>query len=426
MKKQIFLLFVSLSVGILSVDASTDGNSIKKQEGDTSSYISLTAKIIDGKTKAPVVFATVYQTGTSIGTVSNADGEFLLKIPKEAIEGSVSITHLGYKNLTVAARELRSGKTTISLESYAIPIEELIVKNITPEGLIIEALSRKRENYPTEPEMQTAFYRETIKQNRNYVSISEAVLDIYNAGYKENFDFDRVKIYKGRKSKDVKRMDTVLVKFQGGPRTAMFLDLMKNPGVILDPEMFSYYDFSFGGMVKINERSNYVIHFDQNKNIEEPLYSGSIYIDEASKAITSVDFKLSENSLKYAVAMLVKSKPASMDMEVLSGNYLVKYREIEGKWILNYVRAEVVFRSKWDRQLFRSNIHTMFEMAITDRDLKNIDRFPYKVAVKFNDVLAEQVEAFEDTDYWGEYNTIKPDLSIEEAIEKLNKRLQRD
>jgi hypothetical protein len=273
--------------------------------------------------------------------------------------------------------------------------------------------------------MQTAFYRETLKQNRNYVAISEAVLDIYNSGYRESFDFDRVKIYKGRKSKDVKKMDTVLVKFQGGPRTAMFLDVVKNPGVILDPEVFQYYKFTLAGIVKVNDRNNYVIAFEQSKLVDYPLYEGKIYIDVESIAITSLDFHLSEKSLGDATRVLVKKKPMGMRMEVLSGNYMVRYREIEGKWVLNYVRSEVAFKSKWDKKLFKSNIIAMFEMAVTDRDAQNVEKFPYKVAVKFTDVLSDEVDSFQDDDYWGEYNTIKPDESIEVAIKKLNKKLIR-
>lgn len=425
MKKSAYLIILCLSFGLISAHSATNNSGLQEQVGDTTTTISLSAKVVDQQTGDPVVFATVFQTGTSIGTVTNADGDFILKIPASATSGSVSITHLGYKNKSVPVSDLQNGAKTIQLEPFSIAIEEIIVKNVTPEGLIIEALSRKRENYPTSPEMQTAFYRETIKQNRNYVSISEAVLDIYNSGYKDNFDFDRVKIYKGRKSKDVKKMDTVLVKFQGGPRTAMFLDLMKNPGVILDPEMFEFYNFKLEGTIKINERDNYVIAFDQKRAFDIPLYKGKIYIDQESIALTSIDFQLSEKSLDHAVGMLVKRKPASMKMDVESGHYLVNYREIDGKWVLNYVRSEVVFRAKWDKKLFRTKIHTMFEMAVTDRDQQNIEKFPYKVAVKFNDVLAEQVDAFEDVDYWGDYNTIKPDESIEVAIEKLNKKLKR-
>jgi hypothetical protein len=290
---------------------------------------------------------------------------------------------------------------------------------------LTEALNKVKENYVTSPEMQTGFYRETIKQNRSYVSISEAVLDIYNSGYRENFDVDRVKIFKGRKSKDVKKMDTVLVKFQGGPRTAMYLDIIKNPSVILDREMFDYYNYKLAGIVSIDNRNNYIVEFTEKKISDFPLYQGRFYIDVEKTAITGVDFKISDKSLENAASVLVKKKPITMKIDVISGNYMVNYREIDGKWNLNHVRSEVVFKSKWEKKLFKSTITTMFEMAITDRDTENVEKIPSKESVKFNDVFAEQVEAFTDADYWGEYNVIKPDESIQVAIDKLSKKLKK-
>jgi hypothetical protein len=409
-----------------SVNARINLPSADKKAKDSLSYITLTAKVVDQTTKEAVVFASVTQTKTNIATVTNSEGEFVIKIPRKTAEGSITISRLGFKNKEVEISSLLSGTKTIEMEIFVIPIEEVVVKKLDPKSILFNALSKKRENYNTDPEMQTGFYRETIKQNRSYVSVSEAVLDIYNAGYNDNFDFDRVKISKGRKSKDVKKMDTVLVKFQGGPRTAMFLDVVKNPGVLLDPEMFQFYEFKLTGMAKVNDRNNYVIEFNQTSSVDYPLFEGTIYIDVQSYAITSIDFKLSENSLEDAAKVLIKKKPASMKMDVVSGNYLVNYRQVENKWVLNYVRSEVIFSAKWDRKLFKSTIVTMFEMAITDRDSKNIEKFPYKIAAKYTDVLAEQVGSFEDPDFWGEYNYIKPDESIEVAIKKLNKKLKRE
>jgi hypothetical protein len=42
-----------------------------------------------------------------------------------------------------------------------------------------------------------------------------------------------------------------------------------------------------------------------------------------------------------------------------------------------------------------------------------------------SDVFADQVMYFTDGDFWGEYNYIKPDESIESAISKLNRKLKR-
>ena len=425
MRRVIVLSLIFVLIGMRTINANYERH-LNKNRSDTVSYTTLTAKVIDLSTKEPVVFASVFQNSSNVGTVTNSDGEFVLKIPGKTTQGTISINHLGYKNKEVSISSLLSGEKTILLEQYAIPIEEVVIKKIDPIELIITALSKKRDNYNTLAEMQTGFYRETVKQNRNYVSVSEAVLDIYNAGYKENFDFDRIKIFKGRNSKDVKRMDTILVKFQGGPRIAMFLDLVKNPGVVLDPEMFEFYDFTLSGITKVNDRNNYVINFDQNGITEYPLYQGKIYIDVESYAITGIDFQISAKSLENAAKILVKKKPSTMDIDVLNGHYFVNYRQIGDLWVLNYVRSEVIFKIKWDRRLFKSTINTMFEMAITDRDTENIEKFPYKISVKYSDFLADQVDVFDDKDFWGEYNYIKPDESIEIAIKKLNKKLKRN
>lgn len=396
-----------------------------KQGNDTANYITIIGKIVDQSTKAPVVFASVIKSGTSIGTVSNSDGEFMLKIPGKSTDGTISISYIGYTNKSIPIVTLINGKTTITLEQYAIPIDEVIVRSTDPEQLLRTALSKVRENYEPNPERQTGFYRETIKQNRSYVSISEAVLDIYSTGYRDGFDVDRVKIFKGRKSKDVKKMDTLLVKFQGGPRTAILMDIIKNPSVILDEETMQYYDYKLAGMVTINNRNNYIIEFFEKTAPDFPLYQGKFYIDVEKTAITSVEFRIGDKSLEKATSLLVKKKPVGLKMDVVSGNYMVNYREMNGKWSLNYVRSEVAFKTKWDKKLFKSNIVTMFEMAITDRQDENIEKIPTKEAMKFTDVFAEQVAAFEDENYWGEYNVIKPDESIEIAIEKLNKKLKR-
>ena len=113
--------------------------------------------------------------------------------------------------------------------------------------LLNSALRKIPDNYSREPIMVTSFYRETIKQNRSYVAVSEAVLDGYKGSYTKVADMDRVKIFKGRKSMNVKKMDTVLVKLQGGPQTMFLLDIVKNPMELLEKEAMAYYVYQMGG-----------------------------------------------------------------------------------------------------------------------------------------------------------------------------------
>ena len=396
----------------------------QKPQQDTSVYKAYQGKVIDAGTKKPVVFANVYLDGTSLGTVTNSDGEFVLKVPVNASQDKMGVTFLGYQNKLVPLKNLKAEENLILLEPSPIPIEEVIIRTSDPVKLLTTAIRNIKNNYPTNPEQAVGFYRETIKQNRNYIEVAEAVLDVYKSSYIDDFDFDRVKIYKGRKNEDVKRMDTILFKFQGGPKTSFLLDMVKTPGNILYEDMLQYYDFKLVGITRINNQDSYIIDFDQKDGIDFPLYQGKIYLDVKTLAIAGVDFRFSDKGIALAGAELVRKKPVSMKLDVESGNYLVNYREINGKWYLNHVRSELVFKCKWDRKLFSSTYVTMFEMAVTDRDTANVNKFKFRDSAKMSDVFADQVNYFADEDFWGEYNYIKPDESIESAITRLNRKLK--
>ncbi len=107
----------------------------------------------------------------------------------------------------------------------------------------------------------TAFYRETIRKNRTYVSIGEAVVEIFKAPYYNDVRFDGAKIYKGRKSSDVEKMDTVLFKLQGGPVSVLQLDIAKNTESVLTKEAMEYYNYSISGVIEIDNKPHYVIDF---------------------------------------------------------------------------------------------------------------------------------------------------------------------
>ena len=63
-------------------------------------------------------------------------------------------------------------------------------------------------------------------------------------------------------------------------------------------------------------------------------------------------------------------------------------------------------------------------MAVTDRDTINVNKAKYKDQSKQTDIFADKVNSYKDENYWGEYNYIKPDESIESVINKLNRKLK--
>ena len=414
-----------LLAGFILQDLHAGSRHSVQEYQDSTEYQSFQGKVVEIQTGKPIIFASIFLSGTNIGTVSNSEGEFLIKIPMFLENKVIGFSSIGYKNLEIPVDQLNPEGNLVELEPYPILIEEVTIVNQDARDLLTMALQSVPDNYSKDPMMLTSFYRETIKQNRNFVSVSEAVLDVYKSSYTNVSDLDRVKIFKGRKSQDVKRMDTILFKLQGGPQTMFMLDIVKNPGELFESEIMDYYIYQMGGIININDRQAFVITFEQMEHVDIPLYAGKVYIGVDDYAFIGAEFQILEENLKNASQYLIRKKPIGMRIDVNNANYLVNYRLIDGTWHLNYVRTELMFTVRWKKKLFRSRFTTMTEMAVTDIDTRNITKYKYRETTKRSDIFADQVSNFADPDFWGEFNIIQPEESIQSAIQRIERKLQR-
>jgi hypothetical protein len=421
--RHFFGLLVMITLGIMQVQAGVLFAG-EDETADTTHYIVYTGKVIDAADDMPLPFATIEGQGVNLATVTNIDGEFTLKVPRGVTLNDIKISYVGYKNNIVPVRNYRNLENRIiRLEPTSVNLQEVTIRAEDAIGLIREVLTKIGDNYSKEDMMMTAFYRETIKKRRNYVSISEAVVDIFKAAYQNDFKFDQVKLVQGRKSADVEKMDTILFKVQGGPVTTLLLDVVKNPYLLLSDQYQKVYNFYITGVISLNDRLHYVVSFNQKPHVTNPFYNGKLYIDMEKLAITEAEFELNmENEMEVA-SMFIRKKPVGVNVIPEKAAYRTKYTiEDDNTWYFSYARAEVKFDVKWDRKLFKTQYSTMSEIAITDRQDEGVEKFPVKERYRRSQVLDELVYVFFDQDFWKSYNVIEPDQSIESAIEKLNRR----
>jgi hypothetical protein len=392
---------------------------------ENESVVVLRGKLVDQLTNKPVLFANVYVDGTNIGTVSNSEGEFILKVPTNLQTKKINISHLGYKTVQIMVSDFRNEENTFTVTPETLTLKELIVRTNDPISLIRGALKNIPDNYGYSPYLCTAFYREAIMQNKQYVGIAEAVLDIYKSRYTNEIENDRIKIFKGRKSQDVKKMDTLIFKLQGGHNVAVLLDLAKNPQSFMSEEYFNSYDFKPVTLATVEGKETYMIEFSQKKDVTEPFYEGRLYLDFNTLAIKRAEFAISPVGLPYADKYLVKKKPAGTIVKTMSGAYVVDYREVNNRWTLSHVRYEVKFKVDKKRQLFNKVYTSTVDLAITNKDTVNVSKFKYSSVLKPNEVFVEHVADYYDENFWGSYNIIKPEEPIEEAVERISKKLKK-
>ena len=184
------------------------------------------------------------------------------------------------------------------------------------------------------------------------------------------------------------------------------------------------FDYVLSNIVEIDNKRNYVVDFKQKPSVETPMFFGKLYIDVENYAISEIEFGFDLSNKEQASSMFIRKKPLGMDVTPTAANYLVKYREQDGVWYFAYSRAEVRFKVDWKKKLLNTNYTTMSEIAITDRTEEEVIKIANKDKMKYSDIFTDEVSAFADPEFWGDYNVIEPDQSIESAIRRLARKVK--
>ncbi|ULC58575.1 carboxypeptidase-like regulatory domain-containing protein [Flaviramulus sp. BrNp1-15] len=418
MKKSVQLTLILTSVLFLF------SLNIKAQTEDV--FKELEGKVIDGDTKAPLIFADIVIKDSNISTVTNTDGEFLLKIPENHFEGILTISHLGYEKKEVKISSIQNNEK-ISLTPAITKLDEISITASKKDArdLVTEMLSKKSKLYNTNNTLMTAFYRETIKKRRRNASLSEAVVKIHKQPY-SSFKKDNIELVKARKNTNYKRLDTIALKLQGGPFSNLYTDIIKYPEYIFTKENILDYDFSFDKSTRINEKLIYVVNFKQKENIDTPLYFGKLYIDSETLALTNATYSLNVSNKELSSQMYVRKKPRKVDVYPTEATYRVNYRTKDGKWQYAYSNISLTFKVNWKGKLFNSIYTLNSEMAITDWEISESKLAKNRTQlIRPTTILSEKASGFSDPRFWGAYNIIEPEKSIESAIKKIQKQLKR-
>lgn len=390
-------------------------------KADSSSFKQFKGTILDSKTRNELIFASITVSGTSISTISNSEGKFSIKIPNEKQHLSLIISFLGYKNKVVPIGDLKPEKNLLYLEPSDTILEEVVVKMTDAKQIFLGVLKNRSQNYGDSPIQMTGFYRETIRKRRTYVSLSESILSIQKQAFSSDLQ-DEINLFKGRKNADYTKLDTVNFKLQGGPYSALYIDLIKYPRFIFSEDAFEIYDFNIEDITQIDDNQVLVLAFKQKPSIESPLYYGKMFIDVKSLAIVSATFQLNvEDKIKSAL-LFTRKKPAGVDLYPTEVRYQINFRQQNGKWIFAYSRGDLNFKLNWDKRIFNTVYSTTFEMAGTDWKNQDIQENQPTQKLTSNVIMSDKVRSLADPDFWGEYNIIEPEKSIEAAIRKIQRK----
>ncbi len=392
---------------------------------DNNDFFTVSGTVRDSQTGRPVSNVSVMVPNTRIGTVSNADGSFSIKIRYDSGARDIEFSHLGHALRRVRVAGSDQIGITVSLVRSEILIREVTVTNENARLLVDEAVRRIGSNYSDRTSLLTGFYRETVQKRNNYIDVAEAVVEIYRTSYSDEIRNDRLRIVKGRRLVSPRAGDTLAVKLQGGPSIYLQGDIVGRPEVLLDGRELDNYRFSVEESVIIDDRPHYTIAFEpQVLYSDYALFVGRLYIDRESFTISRAEYALDMSNRSKVTAMILRQKPSSLRFNPQEVSHVLSYRQRDGRSYLYYIGFSIRFRCDWRRRLFATNYTVSSETVITDGREDGVELFPLRESFHSDQALGDRVDDFYGPEFWEDYNIIAPTESLENAVDRLKRRME--
>lgn len=388
------------------------------------SVVEVTGSVKNLKNKKSIGNVTISVPGTNIATVTNADGNFTLKIPIEKFLNGIKAEQIGYQSCFISSKVIEGEKykIIIFLEPTGKVLKEVLVLGGDPKEIIEAALRKIPDNYSDHDNQFSGFYRETVQKGNRFISVSEAMVDVLKKSYKyRDIGGEKVSIHKGRTLVSPRPADTLAVKLMGGPYMPIMLDAVKNGDHLFTIEEIDNFDFKLENGTMIDDRMHYVVSFKPRVDLTYPLNSGLMYIDGENLTISRVEFELEMKDKGKVTRSILQKKPAGLHFQPQEVSGTVTYKTIDGKSYINYISSKIRFKCDWKKRLFSSGYTSMAEMVMVDR--KDIpEKLKWNDTFNKRNIFSDLVENYWDEHFWDYYNIIEPTESLEKAVDKLKKR----
>jgi len=382
---------------------------------DVTRFIAVRGHIFDRENKAAIPYATVGIVEENLGTITNSDGFFSIKIPAALAGTSLVVSHLGYMSQQIPVQLLNDQPADVWLDRRVISIQEVIIRYIDPGVILDRAMELRKMNNAVNPAYLTTFYREGVQKNTRYTSYSEAVFRVYKSPYDVSESCDQVKLLKSRKIHSSDPNDTVFLKLMAGVQSALQLDIVKCVPGFLDCTPPAAYTWKYSDLVSFNARDAYAITFVQKAGVKEALYTGTLFIAKEHFAILGAEFEINPDYLDVAADALVLKKSHRLNVKFKKITYSVSYMPFNGRYYLSHARCDIKVSTRLRNHLSSDHFSTFLELATCHIDTAAVVKFPKQEILKPGVVFSDQPYIRND-DFWGDYNIITPETKLSEAL----------
>jgi len=128
----------------------------------------------------PIPFVHVMIEGTSIDNVTNSDGRFVLKLPKNLCKVQLLVSHINYESQKVKVSCATKTIAKIILNEHTLNLDEVVVSDLSAESIVRRAIENLKNNFELDSVEYTMFMRETEYKDAQPSMLKEYVFELYH------------------------------------------------------------------------------------------------------------------------------------------------------------------------------------------------------------------------------------------------------
>ncbi|QDO92528.1 carboxypeptidase-like regulatory domain-containing protein [Formosa sediminum] len=438
-------------------------------------------KIVDFSTMIPIESASIYVQNTTTGTISNADGKFVLLVPNAMQNDTLVISSIGYKSYKIPVKEFNNTEEIFLEEDIASLDEVLLVGEPRPKtgnDIVLKMISKLPDNLPELPFLEKGFLRHKEQNKKEFKWLIESAITLYDSSAQSPaYKNLKINVDEMRKSYDLRDVDSLLaytayLKQHGNKnlraknlkrdtiKTAALvkaikwndtrtnglenlfegkLNLLRNTKserALFGKHVLDYHQFKLDTVLVDNERKIYKIKILEGEdyiNLETPgifndgyVANGWLYVYWDTYAVKKIEYEL------IASSEAQKNRSKILFDTQVNHKLEITYMEYDSKMYVNYVSYETPKLVNVGAKVPKTDDPEAEQRAKDERFYKTIQEIlftevildPEAIDTKLKNDWDSNIFAIKpyNKDFWNNYNTLLESEEDEKLIQDLTKR----
>ncbi len=376
-------------------------------------FFTISGKVINEIDGQPIPYVSIGLEGSSYGTSSNAEGEFVLKVNE--FPARLAFHHLTFEKKTIVVDSMEENQT-ILLNPLPKMLEEVTVKGKRGRYYydLIEKAYALLQSSSRNFQYGKAFYRQKTKRNNDYTELFEIFYDVkYTKS--EIIDWS---VLEGRYAMQNTNNDDIFVYNKNYTLLSRLLTI-KQPDTEayitpVNEHVKDYFVIELEELIKSEERLVAVLTYYPKRDIQLPAFSGKLFIDVDTYDILRIEGSILNTDLK-----MIDFKDGRNTISDYSINLEISFKDQGEQLVMDYVNINHSFKYYFDKvykgDIYTSSILNFYEHYFPNKEKKFQGRIDFNVS----DVYIISKRRY-NPDFWAENPVIKRTPLEEKLIEDFN------